>query len=168
MSNVHISAARFIPAPAQDVYTYLADHVHHHPHLLPPEFSDFRVEEGGYGAGTIISYRFTVAGQTGEARARVDEPEPGRVMTETLEDSGVVTTFTVLPQPGGSVARISTDWPASPGGQGVMEHLFLPYILGDVYNEELQNLESYARHEAVLHGDDDHTAGIEGSGGARE
>lgn len=53
MGTVEASAERTIDAPAEQVYGYLAD-THHHPRFLPPAFSDFTVEEGGAGAGTVI------------------------------------------------------------------------------------------------------------------
>ena len=45
--------------PTETVYGYLADMREHHPRFLPSSFSDFEVESGGVGQGTII--RFKVA-----------------------------------------------------------------------------------------------------------
>jgi hypothetical protein len=53
-----------------------------------------------------------IFGQTCTARARVAEPEPGRVLSETDLDNGLVTTFTVQPDGDGSRVRIETRYEA--------------------------------------------------------
>ncbi len=70
-------------APADTVYRYLADMRGHHPRFLPPAFSDFQVESGGVGAGTVTRRKLTAGGRTRECRMEVAEPEPGRVLTES-------------------------------------------------------------------------------------
>ena len=57
-------------------------------------FSDFKVEQGGVGAGAVHSFRLTAGGRTRAYRMRVDEPEPGRVFTETDELSSAGWTST--------------------------------------------------------------------------
>ena len=39
-----VSAEHKVDAPADVVYRYVADMREHHPHFLPPAFSDFRVD----------------------------------------------------------------------------------------------------------------------------
>ena len=94
-------------APADVVYRYVADMREHHPHFLPPAFSDFRVESGGVGTGTITRFKMTAGGRTREYRMKVAEPEPGRVLTVSDADSSAVTTFTVSPT--GRVDRADLD-----------------------------------------------------------
>src|ERR1700731_3655652 len=53
MAIIHVTAEREVGAPAESVYHYLSDMREHHPNFLPPAFSDFAVETGGVGAGTI-------------------------------------------------------------------------------------------------------------------
>ena len=55
MATNLVSAERTIDAPAGAVYGYVADMRGHHPHFLPPAFSDFQVESGATweGAGGI-------------------------------------------------------------------------------------------------------------------
>ena len=83
MSQIHAELERPIAAPASQVYAYFADYRDHHPRLLPSAFSDNRVEQGGIGAGTVVSFKTTVAGRTQSYRVYVTEPVPGRVMVET-------------------------------------------------------------------------------------
>jgi hypothetical protein len=136
-----------MPFPPDQIYAYLSDFRRHHPRILPPAFSDFQVEEGGVGAGTVMRYRLTLGGRTESHRSLADEPEPGRVMTETLLDTGIVTTFTVEPQSGGSSVTIASDW-HSGGLRGLVERLLAPRMLRRLYIDELARLEAYAREQA--------------------
>ena len=132
-------------APADVVYGYLADMRDHHPKFLPPAFSDFQVESGGVGAGTVARYKMTAGGRTREYRMQVAEPDPGRVITESDMNSTAVTTFTVSPQDGASLVRISTAWDGASGIGGVFERMFAPRVLRAIYADELKRLDAYAR-----------------------
>jgi hypothetical protein len=142
MAEARISQERLISAPAGVVYDCLADYTHY-PRILPDAFTDFRVERGGRGGGTIITFRLKAAGSTRSYRGEVTEPEPGRVLSETYTD-GAVTSFYVEPQGDGTQVRIETRWQPR-GIRGVIERLLSPRILLPLYAEELENLEAYAR-----------------------
>jgi uncharacterized protein YndB with AHSA1/START domain len=144
MARNVVSAEGTVDAPAETVYRYLAD-MHDHPHFLPPAFSDFRVESGGVGAGTVTRFKITAGGRTREYRMKVDEPEPGRVLTESDMNSSAVTTFTVSPRGGASLVRISTAWDGAGGIGGVFERMFAPRVLRAIYTDELKRLDAYAR-----------------------
>jgi uncharacterized protein YndB with AHSA1/START domain len=148
MAQIHASAERIISGSPEEVYTYIADHKRHHPNFLPPAFSHFRVEEGGVGAGTVVSYRLKAGGRERAYRARIDEPEPGRVLTETLDD-GKTTSFTVTPFEEGTLVRIDTRY-RSGGALGWLEGLLVPRILQPLYEDELERLEAYARTRPAL------------------
>lgn len=132
-------------APAETVYRYLADMRDHHPRFLPPAFSDFHVESGGVGAGTVAGYKLTAGGRTREYRMKVAEPQPGRVLTESDMGSSAVTTFTVSPRGATSVVEISTAWDGAGGIGGVFERMFAPRVLRAIYVDELKRLDTYAR-----------------------
>jgi uncharacterized protein YndB with AHSA1/START domain len=148
MSTITVSADRTIAAPAETLYGYIADMREHHPHFLPSGFSDFVVEAGGVGAGTVTRFRFTAGGRSREYHMTVAEPDPGRVLTESDANSSLVTTFTVTPQDGGSNVRISSAWEGAGGIGGVFERLFAPRVLRGVYADELERLAAYARERA--------------------
>ena len=78
MATLHIRAERSMLAPPERVYCCIADYRQHHPRFLPPAFSQFRVEQGGVGAGTEIRFQLTVGGRTYQYHGYVTEPEPGR------------------------------------------------------------------------------------------
>jgi hypothetical protein len=145
MPRNEVSAEATVGAPADEVYRYLADMRDHHPKFLPPAFSDFQVETGGVGAGTVARYKMTAGGRTREYRMQVGEPEPGRVLTESDMNSSAVTTFTVSPQDGASLVRISSAWDGASGIGGVFERMFAPRVLRAIYADELKRLDAYAR-----------------------
>ncbi len=60
MVTLYVSAERAIAVPAEVAYRCIADYRQHHPHILPPIFSDLQVEEGGVGAGTVIAAKAKV------------------------------------------------------------------------------------------------------------
>ncbi len=117
----------------------------HHPHFLPPASSDFQVESGGVGAGTVTRFKITAGGRTREHRMQVAGPEPGRVLIESDMDSSAVTTFTVSPRGGASLVQISTAWDGAGGIGGLFERMFAPRVLRAIYTDELRRLDAYAR-----------------------
>jgi uncharacterized protein YndB with AHSA1/START domain len=145
MARILVSAERTVDAPAETVYRYIADMREHHPRFLPPAFSDFRVESGGVGAGTVTRFKMTAGGRTREYQMKVAEPEPGRVLTESDTSSSSVTTFTVSPQGGASLVQISTAWDGAGGIGGLFERMFAPRVLRTIYLDELGRLDAYAR-----------------------
>jgi Polyketide cyclase / dehydrase and lipid transport len=143
--KITVRAERQIDAPASRVYDLIRDFREHHPRFLPPQFSDFEVETGGVGAGTVHRFRMTLAGRTTDHRVRVGEPEPGRVLIESDASRRMLTTFTVDRELyGGSRVRIESRWYAD-GLHGLIERLVAPRLLRRVYREELILLDRYAR-----------------------
>jgi len=149
MAKVVASAERDIDAPADEVYGYLAD-MHQHQRFLPPAFSDFQVEQGGVGAGTITRFKITAGGRTRSYHMQVSEPVPGRTLVETDADSSLVTTFTVTPRDGKSLVNITTSWDGAQGIGGFFERTFAPRAVRRLYLDELDRLNTYAaqRHAA--------------------
>src|SRR5215211_352303 len=98
MARIHAEAAATISAEPEVVYNIIADYENRHPLILPEEyFSDLRVEEGGQGEGTVITFNMKVGGSRTSYKMRVEEPQPGRVLVERDLNSDTATTFTVTP-----------------------------------------------------------------------
>lgn len=129
------------------MYSYIADHVQHHPRFLPDAFEDFEVESGGVGAGTITRFRVNAGGRRREYRMEVAEPQPGRVLTESDTGSSLVTTWTVTPEGDRSRVRISTTWQGAGGIGGFFERVFAPRVMRGIYADELERLDAYAREQ---------------------
>jgi hypothetical protein len=149
MAKVRVSAERVLQAPADAVYRAIADYRQHHPRILPPAITDLRVERGGVGAGTAITFKVTLAGRTSQARAEVTEPRPGRVLVESGD--GVTTTFTVEPVDGGTRVHFDTEM-ERPAARAWLERLLVPRLLRPQYEIELSNLERVARELAAANG----------------
>ena len=149
MAEVYVTSERRIGAPAARVYEYIRDYRQHHPKFLPPNFSDFRVEQGGVGAGTIFTCTSTAARRTRQFRMLVSEPEPGRVLVESDQLSSIVTHFTVTPEGEHCRVKIETRWQGARGIGGFFERLFAPRVLRGVYADELGRLDRYARQQAA-------------------
>jgi hypothetical protein len=138
-NTLHAEVSAKVGGSAADAYRMIADYRVGHTRIIPPRyFRDLRVEEGGFGAGTVIRYDLIVFGKTNHACARVTEPEPGRVLVETDLDRGAVTTFIVEPLSAAkSRVTIKTHMPTRSGLLGVIERAVTRRFLERVYVAEL-------------------------------
>ena len=142
-----VGATARVEAPAAQVYGILADYRGGHPHILPKQFTSLTVERGGTGAGTVFRCEMRVLGQKQAFRAAVTEPQPGRVLVETIiEGDPLVTTFTVIPSDDGRACdvTISSVIDRKPGLRGMIERFLSPRILEPMYRDELRILNEYA------------------------
>jgi hypothetical protein len=108
MSRISVEREGLVGAPAELTYRLIAEDEHHR-RFLPDAFSDFEVIEGGTGAGTLHRFKVRAGGRTRQYTMRVSEPELGRVITETDQDSSLVTSFVVTPSADSCRVRISTS-----------------------------------------------------------
>jgi hypothetical protein len=144
MRSLFTSAEAAIDASATVVLDILRDFDGHHREILPPAFSNFVVEEGGLGAGTVTRFDFTLGGRTQQTRTRVEEPAPG-IIRERVIGRDMVSTFTVTAAGDRALARIETTWQPVGRVSGLLERLFAPRMLRGIYRDELARLERYAR-----------------------
>ena len=148
MPKITIEQEGSVGAPAELTYRLIADDQHHQ-RFLPDEFTDFEVLQGGVGAGTVHRFKLTAGKRTREYVMRVDEPEPGTVITETDQGSSLVTSFVVTPDGDNAcTVLIRTQWDGSEGVGGFFERTFAPRVMRKVYADELARLDQYAREQA--------------------
>jgi hypothetical protein len=150
MNPIHVEVSELIDSRPEVLYAIFADYLESHPAILPkPYFTALTVEQGGIGAGTVVQVHMAVMGVKKAYHLVVSEPEPGRVLVETDEAAGVVTTFTIEPLNGGNKSRvtITTDSRPSPGIAGVIEKVLNPPISRRIYKQELRQLADYARRK---------------------
>ena len=147
-SEKHIvSASALVPARQERVYSLIANYKDGHPRILPRQFSNLTVEQGGVGAGTVIRFQMTLLGKKQTFRAAITEPQPGKVLVETYMDGNdAVTTFTVNPgtAPADSRVTISTELPVRSGLLGKLERMFSTLLLRPIYEKQLENLSRVA------------------------
>ena len=152
MSNdIRIQASYEIDAPPQAIYNVIADYRVGHQAILPrPAFEEMVVEEGGFGAGTVIRLRIRIFGKAYFYHQRVSEPEPGRVIQETDIDTGQLTRFFIDPLNNGQRTRvtIASEFPAQSKAFIFLERIMHQFITKRLFNIELRQLEAYVKTQA--------------------
>ena len=143
MSQVVATAEHVVRAPADRVRAALADYEGVRPRILPEQFSDYRVESGGRGAGTRVHWRFAATSRrVRDQLVEVTEPGPDSLV-ESDTNSSMVTTWTVHPADAGvSTVRVRTTWNGAGGIGGFFERTFAPRGLQRVYGTMLDRLDS--------------------------
>ena len=149
--GMHFEAQATVDARPETVWDILTDYRDAHSLIIPPQFfSDYEVESGGRGAGTVIRFAFRVAGTKRHMRQVVSEPQPGRILVERDIDGPAHSTFTLTPVDGGRKTRvlITTDQVTRPGIAGAVERLLAPLLapsMKRMYLQELSRLEALAQ-----------------------
>ena len=146
MRRDHIEMVALVPASPQEVYAVLADYAHEHVHIVPTKYlRNLEVEQGGFGAGTIIRYRARAFGIERPSRAIISEPEAGRVLVEQETTTGLKTTFTVTPtaQPDQTHLQITVRWVPSSNPFTMVEQALYPYIMRDMLTQSFQLVAQY-------------------------
>ena len=149
MAQVVAQTERLVAASPQRVRAFLVDYQNNRPRILPGEyFRDYRVEQGGDGAGTVISYRLRAGGRERAYRMRVEEPtEGGPILEERDTGSSLVTTWTLSPAGEGEQTMVSltSRWEGANGIGGFFERMFAPRALRRLYGEVLEKLSAELR-----------------------
>ena len=143
MSQVVATAERLVPAPSDRVFAALADYEGARRRVLTEQFSDYRVESGGQGAGTRVHWRFAATSKrVRDQLVDVTEPAAG-TLVESDANSSMVTTWTVSPaDAGASTVRVRTTWNGAGGIGGFFERTFAPKGLRRVYDAMIERLDS--------------------------
>jgi hypothetical protein len=143
MTKHSLSTSKLIYSPAHTVYDLIADYRSGHPRILPkPYFVSLEVEQGGYGAGTMINFQMKLMGRIQSFHSTITEPEPGRILVETDMNTGAVTTFTVDPRVNGqeTFVTITTTTDIPNGIIGKMQGWLTTQLLRPIYLKELDQL----------------------------
>jgi hypothetical protein len=137
MGTVKATASTTVDAPPERVLEILRDY-NARPQLLTDNYSQYRVEAGGSGAGTVIGFHFAAGGRERDYRLRAEE-EAG-VLRERDELSSFVNTWRVAPQGGGTAVTLEATWDGASGIGGIFEGLFAPLGLRRIYSQVLARL----------------------------
>ncbi|MGY1633836.1 SRPBCC family protein [Geodermatophilus sp. SYSU D01186] len=142
MGQVVATAEHVVSAPSERVIAALADYTETRRKVLPEQFSDYRVEAGGQGAGTRAAWRFAATSKrVRDQLVEVTQPDAS-TLVETDTRSSMVTTWTVHPaDAGSSTVRVRTTWNGAGGIGGFFERTFAPKGLRRVYEDLLGRLD---------------------------
>jgi polyketide cyclase/dehydrase/lipid transport protein len=142
MAQVEATTQREIAATTQTVFDTLADYREGRPKLLPENYSEYEVREGGDGAGTLVHWKL----QATKKRVRdclleVTEPAEGELV-EKDRNSSMVTTWRVTPGAGEGTSRVTvtTVWNGAGGIGGFFEKTFAPKGLARIHDAVLARL----------------------------
>jgi hypothetical protein len=144
MAHIYVRSEKVINANPSDVYTVISDYKEKRPGILTPNFIDYRVEKGGQGDGTVVSYRLRAARRERPYHIQVKEPIKGQVLTENDTNSSLVTTWSLTPLDSGqrTMVRVATEWEGGRGIKGFFERIFAPLGVRRIYNRMLERLAS--------------------------
>src|ERR1051325_1675873 len=148
MAKHSLATSKLISSPAQRIYDLIADYRHGHPRILPkPYFVSLEVEQGGYGAGTVIDFQMQLLGRIQSFHSTITEPDPGHILVETDMNTGAITTFTVEPHLEGQEAfvTITTTTNVPDGIVGTIQGWLTSQLLRPIYLKELDQLAAVAK-----------------------
>jgi hypothetical protein len=152
MAKHSLSASKLISSPARRIYDLIADYRNGHPRILPkPYFVSLAVEEGGYGAGTVINFQMQLMGRIQSFHSTITEPDPGHILVETDMNTGAVTTFTVEPRLEGqeAIVTITTTTNVPDGLVGKIQGWLTSQLLRPIYLKELDQLAAVAKETSL-------------------
>lgn len=124
------------PAAVRDA---LADYATTRPAILPEQYTDYAVTEGGTGTGTVATWRLHAT----KKRVRhvvADVTVDADSVTEKDRSSTLVTVFHVAPAGAGTTVTATTTWQGATGIGGFFERTFAPKGLARIHGELLANL----------------------------
>lgn len=139
MPQVTAVAETVLSAEPAVVRDALADYAGVRPAILPEQYTDYAVTEGGVGTGTVATWRLHATKKRVRhvvAEVTVDAD----TVTEKDRNSTLVTVFHVTPEGTGSKVTATTTWQGATGIGGFFERTFAPKGLARIHGELLANL----------------------------
>jgi hypothetical protein len=139
MGQVSASSTVLIDAEPAAVLAAVADYQSVRPKILSEHYRDYRVLEGGQGAGTVATWKLQATkSRVRDVKASVDIA--GHTIIEKDANSTLVTNYTVAPAGPGSSVTVKTSWAGAGGVKGFFEKTFAPLGLKKIQAEVLANL----------------------------
>ncbi|MFC4504250.1 MULTISPECIES: SRPBCC family protein [Streptomyces] len=141
MAQVEATTERVVAADPDKVFDTLADYSGTRGRLLPEQYSEYEVREGGDGEGTLVHWRLQATSKrVRDCLLEVAEPTDGELV-EKDRNSSMVTVWHVTPAgEGKSRVVVTTTWQGAGGIGGFFEKTFAPKGLGRIYDAILANL----------------------------
>ncbi|MBC2876997.1 MULTISPECIES: SRPBCC family protein [Streptomyces] len=141
MGQVEATTERIIAADPEEVFDTLADYSGTRAKLLPEQYSEYEVREGGDGEGTLVHWKLQATSKrVRDCLLEVTEPSAGQLV-EKDRNSSMVTTWTVTPAgEGRAKVVVSTTWTGATGIGGFFERTFAPKGLARIHDAVLARL----------------------------
>lgn len=139
MAQVTATTETTLPVPPATALDALADYTGTRPAILTDRYTDYAVESGGQGTGTVVTWRLHAT----EKRVRhvvADVSVDATGVTETDRNSSLVTRWAVSPDAAGSRVVVTATWDGAGGVGGFFERTFAPKGLNRIHDEVLTNL----------------------------
>ncbi|MDD4866123.1 MAG: SRPBCC family protein [Mycobacterium sp.] len=141
MGRVSAASTILINADPGTTLAAVSDYQKVRPKILSPQYSQYRVLQGGQGAGTVARWKL----QATKSRVRdvqVSVDVAGHTVIEKDANSSMVTNWTVAPAGAGSSVTVKTTWTGAGGLKGFFEKTFAPLGLKRIQGEVLTNLKN--------------------------
>ncbi|MCC3316396.1 SRPBCC family protein [Nocardia africana] len=139
MGQVSASSSTVVAAEPQRALEAIADYQDVRPRILSSHYHDYKVLEGGKGAGTVAEWTLQ-ATQKRSRNVHAVVSVSDSMVTERDSNSTMVTTWTVTPSGEGSLVTVRTSWKGAGGVAGFFEGIFAPLGLKKIQAEVLENL----------------------------
>lgn len=143
MGQVSASSTVLIDATPETVLAAVADYQTVRPKILSPQYREYRVLEGGQGAGTVVSWKLQATkSRVRDVKASVDVA--GHTVIEKDANSSMIINWTVAPAgETSSTVTLKTTWQGAGGVKGFFEKTFAPLGLSKIQDEVLANLKKH-------------------------
>lgn len=139
MGQVSASSSIVVAADPKRTLEAIADYETVRPRILSSHYRDYKVVEGGKGAGTVAEWTLQ-ATEKRSRNVRATISVSDSMVTERDSNSSMVTTWTVTPSGSGSLVTVRTSWKGAGGIGGIFEGIFAPLGLKKIQAEVLENL----------------------------
>ncbi|MTE12174.1 SRPBCC family protein [Nocardia aurantiaca] len=139
MGQVSASSSIVVAADPKRTLDAIADYETVRPKILSSHYRDYKVVEGGQGAGTVAEWTLQATEKRSRnVRAAISVSDS--MVTERDSNSSMVTAWTVTPSGSGSLVTVRTTWKGAGGIGGIFEGIFAPIGLKKIQAEVLENL----------------------------
>lgn len=140
MGQVSASSSIVVAADPQRTLEAIGDYETIRPRILSSHYRDYKVVEGGKGAGTVVEWTLQ-ATEKRSRNVRASVTVSDSILTERDANSSMVNTWTVTPDGAGSQVTLRTTWTGAGGVSGIFEGIFAPLGLKKIQAEVLGNLQ---------------------------
>ncbi|MET9215525.1 MULTISPECIES: SRPBCC family protein [unclassified Nocardia] len=139
MGQVSASSSIVVAADPQRTLEAIGDYETIRPRILSSHYRDYKVVEGGKGAGTVVEWTLQ-ATEKRSRNVRASVTVSDSILTERDANSSMVNTWTVTPDGAGAQVTLRTTWTGAGGVSGIFEGIFAPLGLKKIQAEVLANL----------------------------